>query len=46
MIKKTDLVIIGGGIFGCAIAYYYSKNNPDKQVVLLERNELNNAGHQ
>ena len=43
MIKKTDLVIIGGGIFGCAIAYYYSKNNPDKQVVLLERNELNNA---
>lgn len=41
--KKTDLVIIGGGIFGCAIAYYYSKNNPGKEVVLLERNELNNA---
>ena len=40
---KTDLVIIGGGIFGCAIAYYYTKNNPEKQVVLLERNELNNA---
>ena len=42
-IEKADLVIIGGGIFGCAIAYYYSKNNPGKQVVLLERNELNNA---
>ena len=42
-IQKTDLVIIGGGIFGCAIAYYYSKNNPGKEVVLLERNELNNA---
>src|SRR5690606_27602571 len=41
--EKADVVIIGGGIFGCAIAYYYSKNNPGKQVVLLERNELNNA---
>ncbi|RAJ11399.1 NAD(P)/FAD-dependent oxidoreductase [Arenibacter echinorum] len=41
--KKTDLVIIGGGVFGCAIAYYYSKNNPGKQVILVERNELNNA---
>jgi 4-methylaminobutanoate oxidase (formaldehyde-forming) len=41
--KGSDLVIIGGGIFGCAIAYYYSRNNPGKQVVLLERNELNNA---
>ncbi|WP_169720760.1 NAD(P)/FAD-dependent oxidoreductase [Arenibacter certesii] len=39
----TDLVIVGGGIFGCAIAYYYSKNNPGKNVMLLERNELNNA---
>lgn len=43
MQKKIDLVIIGGGIFGCAIAYYYSKNNPGKKVLLLERNELNNA---
>ncbi|PXX25991.1 FAD-binding oxidoreductase [Arenibacter sp. ARW7G5Y1] len=42
-VEKFDLVIIGGGIFGCAIAYYYTKNNPEKQVVLLERNELNNA---
>lgn len=41
--KGSDLVIIGGGIFGCAIAYYYSRNNPGKEVVLLERNELNNA---
>lgn len=42
-IDKKDLIIVGGGIFGCAIAYYYSKNNPGKEVVLLERNELNNA---
>lgn len=41
--EKMDLVIIGGGIFGCAIAYYFSKNNPGKQLMLLERNELNNA---
>lgn len=37
------MVIVGGGIFGCAIAYYYAKSNPEKKVVLLERNELNNA---
>lgn len=42
-VEKVDLAIIGGGILGCAIAYYYTKNNPGKQVVLLERNELNNA---
>ncbi|WP_420322050.1 NAD(P)/FAD-dependent oxidoreductase [Flagellimonas sp.] len=42
-VEKVDLVIIGGGVFGCAIAYYYSRNNPGKKVVLLERNELNNA---
>ncbi len=40
---KVDLAIVGGGIFGCAIAYYFSKYNPDKKVVLLEREELNNA---
>lgn len=42
-IEKCNLVIIGGGVFGCAIAYYFAKNNPEKQVILLERNELNNA---
>src|SRR5690606_1726300 len=42
-VEKVDLAIIGGGIFGCAIAYYYVNNNPGKEVVLLERNELNNS---
>ncbi len=37
---KADLVIIGGGIFGCAIAYYYSRNHPQKKIVLVERNEI------
>lgn len=42
-IEKTDVVIIGGGIFGCAIAYYYTRDNPGKKIVVLERNELCNA---
>ena len=41
--EKSQVIIIGGGIFGCAIAYYYSKNNPGKKIVLLERNELCNS---
>jgi len=41
--EKADLVIVGGGIFGCAIAYYYTRDNPGKKVVLLERNDLNQA---
>ena len=41
--EKTDVVVIGGGIFGCAIAYYYTKNNPGKKIVVLERNELCNS---
>jgi glycine/D-amino acid oxidase-like deaminating enzyme len=38
--EKTDILIIGGGIFGSAIAYYCKKENPDKKVVLLEKNEV------
>ena len=41
--KKADVVIIGGGIFGCAIAYYYSRNNPGKKIIVLDRNELCNS---
>ncbi|WP_158859508.1 NAD(P)/FAD-dependent oxidoreductase [Lunatibacter salilacus] len=41
--EKADLIIVGGGIFGCAIAYYYSRDNPGKKVVLLERNGLNSG---
>ena len=36
----TDLLIIGGGIFGSSIAYYYKRENPEKEVVVYERNEL------
>ncbi|GAO44627.1 NAD(P)/FAD-dependent oxidoreductase [Flavihumibacter petaseus] len=41
--KSVDLVIVGGGIFGCAIAYYYTRNYPAKSVMVLERKELCNA---
>lgn len=41
--EKVNVVVIGGGIFGCAIAYYYTRNNPGKKIVVLERNELCNA---
>jgi sarcosine oxidase subunit beta len=42
-VEKADVVVIGGGVFGCAIAYYYTRNNPGKKIVVLERNELCNA---
>ncbi|HVM87688.1 MAG TPA: FAD-binding oxidoreductase [Puia sp.] len=41
--EKADVVIIGGGLFGCAIAYYYTKNNPGKKIIVLERNEICNS---
>ena len=42
-LEKANVVVIGGGIFGCAIAYYYTKNNPGKKIMVLERNELCNS---
>jgi sarcosine oxidase, subunit beta len=41
--EKAGAIVIGGGIFGCAIAYYYTKNNPGKKIIVLERNEICNA---
>lgn len=41
--EKTDVVVIGGGIFGCAIAYYYTRDNPGDKILVLERNELCNS---
>lgn len=38
--NKTDLLIVGGGIFGSSIAYYFKRDNPDKEVVVYEQNEL------
>jgi len=38
--ESTDLIIVGGGIFGSAIAYYFRKDNPGKEVLVFERNEI------
>lgn len=37
MIKKADIVIIGGGIQGCSIAYNLAKKGA-KNIVILEKN--------
>jgi glycine oxidase len=40
MHRSVDTVIIGGGVIGCAIAYYLSKQG--RAVVLIERGEIGN----
>lgn len=41
--EKANVIIIGGGLFGCSIAYYYTRNNPGKKIIVLERKSLCNA---
>ncbi|UVD81634.1 type 2 glycerol-3-phosphate oxidase [Mycoplasma iguanae] len=38
MTKKTDVLIIGGGIIGCSIAWYLSKYNT--KTLLVEKNPV------
>ena len=39
-----NVVICGGGIIGCSIAYYLGKlDNDFAKIILVERNEI--AGH-
>lgn len=39
MSSKTDILIVGGGLAGCATAYYLAKAGAE--VLLIERDELN-----
>ena len=43
--SEIDIVIIGGGIIGCSIAYELSKNK-NKQIILLEKNKKINGENQ
>ncbi|QDR82647.1 NAD(P)/FAD-dependent oxidoreductase [Sporomusa termitida] len=40
--NKPDVIIVGGGVIGCAAAYYLQ--NKGTQVLLLERNEIGDGG--
>jgi len=42
MINKTDVLIVGGGVIGCATAYYLSKNGVD--VTVLEKAQIGEGG--
>ncbi|GBF32400.1 SoxB-like sarcosine oxidase subunit beta [Desulfocucumis palustris] len=43
MSKKADVVVIGGGVHGCSIAYHLAKKGY-KKIVLLEKSYLASSG--
>ena len=36
---ETDVLVVGGGLLGCSVAYYLARAGTD--VVVIERDELN-----
>lgn len=40
---KSNVVVIGGGIFGCSIAYHFTRNHPGKKIIVIERNDICSA---
>ena len=36
--ETFDIIIVGAGVLGVATAYHMQKNNPDKKILLVERN--------
>ena len=40
--READVIIIGGGIMGCATAYRLAKRGVD--VLVLEKKEIGNGG--
>ncbi len=41
--ETADIIIIGGGVVGCSVAYYLAKNGA-KRIVLLERGDICSGG--
>lgn len=41
---NADVIIIGGGVIGCATAYYLKKACPDCSVLVLEREVIGHGG--
>lgn len=39
MAEENPIVIVGGGIFGCSLAYHLARQSP-KHIILLEQNKL------
>ncbi len=37
MPERFDIIVVGAGILGVASAYYLQKNNPDKSILLVDR---------
>src|SRR3990172_9573308 len=44
MVETADVVIIGGGIIGCSIAYHVLRRDSDVRVVILEREIMPGMG--
>lgn len=45
MNRKYDLIVVGAGIIGAAIAYTYRKRNPSARIAIIEK-ESRPAAHQ
>ena len=35
--KVYDIIIVGAGIIGMASAYHLQKNNPDKKILIIDK---------
>ena len=43
--KKYDIVVIGAGIIGMATAYYLKKNDPEKKILIIDKEAAAGAGN-
>ncbi len=37
--EEWDTIVVGAGVLGCATAYHLKRTDPDRSVLLLDRNE-------